>query len=239
MSSPVHDYFISYKHAESAALAASLETALSARQFSVWLDKQQIGPGDSILATIELGLSSSIDAIVVISPNYFSGWAEQERRALFSKMAAGRFRIIPILFGITAAEVASRSPMFADISAIFAPDSSSATAESIAQTLVETTKPEKKEVRLYELFFRCVLQHKGYDPDIALFLGVLDGDLAAVKDAQSRGGNPLITTFEIFKRYWRDSISFGCWEEWRKLVMYLTSTGKADFSFSGKPDGVD
>ena len=128
--------------------------------------------------------------------------------------------------------------MFADLSVLVAKDASDATAEFLAQRLVDTTKPDRKELRLFEIFFRCVLEHRGYDADIALFLGVLDDNVDAVKEALERGGNALVTPFDMFKRYWRDAISFGCWEEWRKLVIFLNSTGKLKFSFPDNSDGT-
>lgn len=81
---------------DSADFVQALATALGKRNFDVWLDSDQMHPGDSILKSIENGLADSIDSILVLSRNYFEGWSEYERRAIFSLLVNQRTRIVPI-----------------------------------------------------------------------------------------------------------------------------------------------
>src|SRR5580704_10229275 len=96
----IFDFFISYKHRDSQDFVTALAAELGARKYDVWVDSQEMHPGDSILKSIENGITSSIDAIVVLSANYFSSWSEHERRAIFSLMVSEKLRIVPLWYQI-------------------------------------------------------------------------------------------------------------------------------------------
>jgi len=129
--SGVYDFFISYKQKDSRDFSRTLREALAAQGAEVWLDQEQMRPGDSILAGIENGISASIDAIVILSENYFSGWSEQERRNLYSLMVSKKVRIIPVWYRVDLDRVQSLAPLFADIVAIEAPSGSEGHLEEV------------------------------------------------------------------------------------------------------------
>ena len=53
--STVFDFFISYKRKDAEGFVAKLAAALKEMKYNVWLDHEEIRPGESILASIEAG----------------------------------------------------------------------------------------------------------------------------------------------------------------------------------------
>lgn len=220
------DFFISYKWQDSQDFAAKLAAELTAREYTAWLDNDQIHPGDSILSAIEDGMKSAIDAVVVISPNYFSGWADQERRALFHMMTARKLRIVPLHFGVTYDDVQKIAPLFADIKAITAPDDSPATITAACDAIARSYAPGQRRQRLFEMFFRCVSEKFPDDWDLKLFLAVFDDDADKVREACDAGADVNVTDGALWNRYNRLAVECGCFDEWRKLYLFLVEQGE-------------
>ena len=221
----VFDFFISYKRKDAEGFVVKLASALKAMKYDVWLDHEEIRPGESILASIENGMKSSIDAVVVLSRNYFDGWSEHERRAIFGLMTSKKLRIVPIWYQLDFNDVQRAAPMLADIKAISATGDAEAEVSAVCDTLAKSYRPEQRRSRLYELFFRCVSAKYPDDWDLKLFLGVYDNDLELLKQACDAGGNVNITDAALWNRYNRLALDCGCFDEWRKLFLYLSEIG--------------
>ncbi len=89
------DVFISYSSADN-TWVQNLRTALTVKGIRVWLDKDQIRPGDLFVDALETGISSARCVALVVSPNStHSGWVKEEyHRAL---VLHEQVRLIPIL----------------------------------------------------------------------------------------------------------------------------------------------
>ena len=219
------DFFISYKRKDAEGFVLKLSSALKEQKYDVWLDHEEIRPGESILASIENGMKSSIDALIVLSRNYFEGWSEQERRAIFGLMTSKKLRIVPVWYQLEFSDVQRAAPMFADISAIPVTGDADAEISSVCAKLAKSFRPEQRRSRLYELFFRCVSAKYPDDWDLKLFLAVYDNDIDLLKRACEAGANVNITDAALWNRYNRLALDCGCFDEWRKLFLYLSETG--------------
>ena len=94
---PSFDVFLSYK-SDDHAWVKTLAKGLAARGVRVWLDKEQIRPGDLFIHALERGLASSAAvAVVVTKASMTSGWVMEEyNRALQLAVTKGR-RLIPLV----------------------------------------------------------------------------------------------------------------------------------------------
>jgi hypothetical protein len=218
------DFFLSYKHMDSSDLVEAIAAELRARKYDIWLDSTETHPGDSIFKSIEDGLSNSIDAIVVLSANYFTGWAEHERQSIVSLMDANKIRIVPLWYHLNREDVQRHAPELAGIIAVPVSDTTPRTIEQTCDIVAQTFHPRQRRDRLYELFFRCVHKNFPDDQDIAVFLAVYNNDTQALQTALDKGGNPNITEAALWNRYSKTALE-GCFPEWRKLFLYLTETG--------------
>src|SRR5262245_58568360 len=98
-SSPNFDVFLSY-HSGHAAWVAKLKTALEAKELKVWLDSDQILPGDRFAEALERGLQSSrAVALIVSSGSLQSDWVKEEYYRALGLANATRhgLRLIPVL----------------------------------------------------------------------------------------------------------------------------------------------
>ena len=222
----VFDFFVSYKRSDAESFVLKLVQGLKARQYSVWVDHEEIRPGESIMASIENGMHSSIDAIVVLSRNYFDGWSEQERRALFGLMTSKKLRIVPIWYRVGLKDIQRSAPLLADVKAIEVSEEHDASVSSVCDAVASSYRPDLRRARLYELFFRCLSPHFPDDWDLKLFLAVYDNDLELLKQACEAGANVNITDAALWNRYHRQAIDCGCFNEFRKLFLYLSELGQ-------------
>lgn len=96
---PSFDVFFSY-HSGDARWVARLKTALEAKGLKVWLDSDQILPGDRFAEALERGLQSSKSVTLIVSSGSLqSDWVKEEYyRALGLANASGHsLRLIPVL----------------------------------------------------------------------------------------------------------------------------------------------
>ncbi len=113
-----YDVFISHASEDKATFVDELVSELISRGVKVWYDKINIGWGQSLRASIEIGLQQSKFAIVVLSQYYLKKyWTNQELNGLFSKETTMGNCILPIWHNISREEVAAYSLMLADRSA--------------------------------------------------------------------------------------------------------------------------
>ena len=228
--SGVFDFFISYKRIDAELFVKQLSEVLTTNGAEVWLDQVEMGPGDSILSGIEEGIKDSVDAIVVLSENYFSGWSEQERRNLYALMVSKKIRIIPIWYRLELEDIERLAPMFTDIVSIQVASDSKEKAIQVGEKILYKYNPKQRESRLYELFFQAVRKHVA-DPDLDLFLGVFANDIKLVESAMQSGGNPLVTDAALWNRYnmiIREHKDI--FPAWRKLFLHLSARGKLGIS---------
>lgn len=93
------DIFLSYRSIESAE-AENLRDALGARGVRVWLDKDEIRPGDRFAESLETGLATSRAVGLIATPDSVaSDWVKNEYYRALSLSADGELQLIPLLFG--------------------------------------------------------------------------------------------------------------------------------------------
>jgi len=93
------DVFISYSQ-ENRDIATQIKTRLENKSIKVWIDFEQIEPGDFIVKKIEEGLTKSSAMILLITPSSMeSGWVEEEYTTAISrtKDITNPMRVIPVL----------------------------------------------------------------------------------------------------------------------------------------------
>lgn len=93
------DIFLSYRSNESME-AEKLCDALRARGVRVWLDKNEIRPGDRFAEALEQGLATSrAVGIIATSESIASNWVKNEYYRALSLSTEGELQLIPLLFG--------------------------------------------------------------------------------------------------------------------------------------------
>jgi predicted nucleotide-binding protein len=90
--------FISYSHAD-AEFAERLQMALEKRSVDVWIDRDEILVGDSLIEKIREGIDASQFVCAIISPaSVKSRWVEVELdRAMNQSIEGGCVKILPLL----------------------------------------------------------------------------------------------------------------------------------------------
>ena len=95
------DAFLSYAPND-VDWAIRLKTALQERGLNIWLDREQIRPGNSILADLEAGLEMCKSCILVVSPDAIrSHWVSEEyhRAVTLAKQKDRPLQVIPVILG--------------------------------------------------------------------------------------------------------------------------------------------
>lgn len=92
------DIFLSYRSTD-APIAERLRDRLEARGVRVWLDKDQIRPGDLFAEALERGLATSrAVGLVITASSVASNWVKNEYYRALSLNAAGELQLIGLLF---------------------------------------------------------------------------------------------------------------------------------------------
>lgn len=95
---PEFDIFVSYR-SEDSAYAEKLRTALKRRGVRVWVDKNEIRPGDLFIESLEKGLESSRCLGLIATPRSIeSGWCKEEYYRALSLSRTFHINVIPLLF---------------------------------------------------------------------------------------------------------------------------------------------
>jgi TIR domain len=93
------DIFLSY-HSRDAEITEQLRDALKARGVRVWLDKDQIRPGDLFLKALGKGLATSrAVGFVITADSQTSKWVEKEYYRAESLSISDDLQLIGLLFG--------------------------------------------------------------------------------------------------------------------------------------------
>lgn len=108
------DVFISHASEDKDDLARPLAAALERRGLRVWYDESQLAVGDSIRRSIDRALAQSRFGVVLLSKSFISKeWPNRELDGLIAR-ADGRIVVLPVLHGLSYAELKEYSPTLAD-----------------------------------------------------------------------------------------------------------------------------
>ena len=107
-----HDLFLSYARIDGQAVASELNEELARLGLDVWFDAVAIIAGKSQALQMDRGLAAARAGVVVLTPAYLAGrfWTERELGALLHKET-----LIPVLHGVTFADVAEYSGILPDL----------------------------------------------------------------------------------------------------------------------------
>ncbi|MBR0758571.1 toll/interleukin-1 receptor domain-containing protein [Bradyrhizobium jicamae] len=93
----VFDVFLSYK-SEDHQWVDRLKSALVDRGVCVWLDKDEIRPGDRFIWALERGLDTSRAVALVVTPESLSsGWVADEYSRAVALSNQGQLQLIPLI----------------------------------------------------------------------------------------------------------------------------------------------
>ncbi len=110
-----YDAFISYAVEDKIPIANELSYLLENAGLKIWYAGRELTAGDSIKEVITTGLQQSRYGIVILSKQYFNKmWPLQEFFTLWEREVNGQKVILPVLYDITPAEVASKNLQLAD-----------------------------------------------------------------------------------------------------------------------------
>ncbi len=106
------DVFLSYARIDGEEAGGVLRDNLDALGVRVWFDEIAISPGKSQSLQMDRGLPKARAGVVLLTPAYVAGrfWTERELGALLHKDT-----LIPVLHGVTFAEVAEYSGILPDL----------------------------------------------------------------------------------------------------------------------------
>jgi hypothetical protein len=145
------DLFISHASNDKESFVLPLYKELKKRKIRVWLDSENIELGDSIRHKIEMGLSRSRYAIVLISPHFIERpWPLNELDSLFARESVSSKVILPVLHEIGYDEVKNKLPLMAGKLSM----SSSLGVKKVADAIMKVVQQDNSSVdQLYKLSY--------------------------------------------------------------------------------------
>lgn len=113
------DFFICHANEDKEDFVRELAETLMKNGANVFYDEYSIKLGDSLTDSINKGIRTSKNAILVLS-NYFfeKNWTQAELQAIFHKARSSDFKILIIYHNINNAVVTEKYPLLSDIKAI-------------------------------------------------------------------------------------------------------------------------
>ncbi|HTJ53236.1 MAG TPA: toll/interleukin-1 receptor domain-containing protein [Cyclobacteriaceae bacterium] len=115
----LYDVFISHAVEDKIAIANALFEALQAKGLKVWYSGRELSVGDRLTESIHKSLDQCRFGVVILSPTYLSKiWALNEFFFLLTREKNGEKVILPVLYDITPQQLATHSPLMADIFAV-------------------------------------------------------------------------------------------------------------------------
>ncbi len=134
------DAFVSHAWEDKEKFVRPLVKALGGLGVKLWYDEVSLKLGDSLSGSIDRGMAKSQIGIVVVSPSFLKKkWPETELRALITRQIEARLTLLPIWHNVGKEEVASLSPILADMVALPTADR---TAQEIALSLLAVIRPD-------------------------------------------------------------------------------------------------
>ena len=145
------DVFVSHAF-EDKEFAHDLADGLSKKGLRVWFDEFELKVGDSLVGSIDYGLSKSRFGVVVLSPSFFAkDWTQKELGALTARETKGKKVILPIWHNISVHEIRRHSPTLADRYAINSVVGIDKTVERLFEVIkLETSKTRRNQIHLHE-----------------------------------------------------------------------------------------
>lgn len=95
-AAPTYDAFLAHNSKDKAAVLG-IAAVLSRRKLKVWLDVEQIAPGQWFQDAIQKAILQSRAAVVIIGPNGMGRWETAELRTLLSRCVEHGVPVIPVL----------------------------------------------------------------------------------------------------------------------------------------------
>jgi TIR domain len=136
------DAFISHASEDKDSFVRPLSHALKALGANVWYDEFSLKLGDSLSASIDMGLAKSQFGIVVLSKAFIEKpWPKRELQGLVAGEIGGRSTTIPVWHGLTSQDVLEFSPSLADK---FAVTTAGKTVDQIALQILSVIRPDIK-----------------------------------------------------------------------------------------------
>lgn len=140
--------FLSHSSADKDELVRPLAEFLRTQSVNVWYDEYSLRPGDSLSASIDLGLAATELGVVVISPAFIhaarkSGWTAYELRGITANsIGPGGRRLIPVWHDVARSCVLDFAPPLADLVAI---NTNGKSISELAFKIMEVVAPEKAQ----------------------------------------------------------------------------------------------
>lgn len=109
--------FISHDSRDKDTLVRALAFEMTKLFCPVWYDEFSLKVGDSLRASIELGLKEARKCIVILSPNFLSnkGWSRAEFDSIFTREILEQQNVIlPVWHNVSVHDVYEYSPRLAD-----------------------------------------------------------------------------------------------------------------------------
>lgn len=135
-----YDIFISHASEDKETIVRPLAEYLIKLGVNVWYDEFSLKIGDSLSASLDLGLSKSVYGLIVISHSFLEKpWPDYELKSLITKEVSVGKTILPIWHGISKEELIQRSPYLADKLAI---NTGGNDIAKIASKIIEVVRPD-------------------------------------------------------------------------------------------------
>jgi hypothetical protein len=163
------DLFIAHASEDKVGFVRPLAARLSELGARVWYDEFELGPGDSVVKTINRGLARSAYGLLVLSPAFLQKpWPEYEWRGLVTLEIAGSNVVIPIWHNVSHSQIAAYSPPLVDKYALTGDDTDTLALEILAvvradifESLARRAAFEKYEQSLPVKNVRVCRHHHG------------------------------------------------------------------------------
>lgn len=140
------DFFICHANEDKEDFVRDLAETLMKNGANVFYDEYSIKLGDSLTDSINKGIITSNNAILVLS-NYFfeKSWTQAELQAIFHKARSSNYKILIIYHNITNSYVIEKYPLLSDIKAINS-------SEGLNKIIEELFKAIDKKICLSYIF---------------------------------------------------------------------------------------
>jgi hypothetical protein len=111
-----HHFFLSHSSNDTNSIVTPVADLLKTQGKTIWLDVNEIQPGDNLTKKISDGLATSDLVVAFISKSYISSnWAMQELGTIMSiEISNGKLRLIPILIDINITELHEKLPLISN-----------------------------------------------------------------------------------------------------------------------------
>jgi TIR domain len=109
------DLFISYASEDKEEVARPLARELAWSGLAVWFDEFELKIGDSLLKSIDKGLSRSRYGVVILSHAFFQKyWPQSELAGLVQRERNGSKIILPVWYNLSSVDIVEYSPILSD-----------------------------------------------------------------------------------------------------------------------------